>query len=434
MLTSKNAITKMQAMVLSAIIIVAGVAAVVYVFWMGDPQSAETIKIGICADLDMSRGPEMLNGAILAAEEINAEGGILGRQIEIIAEDSDIEATQLDPSKAVLALTRLITYHKVDFVIVGGGSDYVIETAAEHKTIMFASLSPTDSLTQRVIDDYDRYKYFFRLGLNQTAFNTITINTLEVLREITGFNKVAYLALDVPQLARSVDLLDYYLPEVYGFDLVYRGLFPWGTMDFSSYFAAAEAAGAEIMIPLMVNQEGLLFVKEWYDRQSPMVVWGLNAYASEDTGWSDSEGKVEHTTGYASSALQLGYPATTKTLVTQEAFLNRWGELPTFTTVVTYDCIRFLLCDALKRAQTTETEAVIKALEESNIETSFEKNLRFTSSHDHYFSPEDETAISMMFQWQADGTKAIVYPKNIMEETGATYTFPDWPGPWDNLN
>ena len=35
-----------------------------------------------------------------------------------------------------------------------------------------------------------------------------------------------------------------------------------------------------------------------------------------------------------------------------------------------------------------------------------------------------------LFQWQ-DGVQVPVYPIEIMEEAGATYTFPDWPGPWD---
>ena len=86
------------------IIIASGVTVVISVFWNNDKESAETIKIGICGDLDMIRGPEMLKGAILAAEEINANGGVLGRQIEIIGEDSDAEDTEFDPQKVVLAV------------------------------------------------------------------------------------------------------------------------------------------------------------------------------------------------------------------------------------------------------------------------------------------------------------------------------------------
>jgi len=39
---------------------------------------------------------------------------------------------------------------------------------------------------------------------------------------------------------------------------------------------------------------------------------------------------------------------------------------------------------------------------------------------------------SATFQWQ-DGVLVPVYPIELMEEVDATYTFPDWPGPWDDL-
>jgi hypothetical protein len=79
---------------------------------------------------------------------------------------------------------------------------------------------------------------------------------------------------------------------------------------------------------------------------------------------------------------------------------------------------------------TTETEAVIKALEQSEVTNSLEENFRFTANHDHYFESFNATAANMMFQWQAGGVMAIVYPEAIMEETGATYKYPPWAGPW----
>jgi len=38
----------------------------------------------------------------------------------------------------------------------------------------------------------------------------------------------------------------------------------------------------------------------------------------------------------------------------------------------------------------------------------------------------------LIFQWQ-DRKQVPVVPKEIMEEAGVTYTFPDWAGPWDEL-
>jgi len=47
---------------------------------------------------------------------------------------------------------------------------------------------------------------------------------------------------------------------------------------------------------------------------------------------------------------------------------------------------------------------------------------------------ESQYMIVVMFQWQEDKKLVPIYPRNIMEEAGATYTYPPWAGPWDNLN
>jgi hypothetical protein len=99
--------------------------------------------------------------------------------------------------------------------------------------------------------------------------------------------------------------------------------------------------------------------------------------------------------------------------------------------------VRFILPDAVKRAGTTETEAVIKALEKTDVETSMARRFVFTSSHDVMIGaagpniPSEDYMLVCLFQWQ-NGTQAPVYPKQVMQEAGATYKYPNWPGPWDN--
>lgn len=69
--------------------------------------SGDTIKIGYISDLSGSSclwGQAGLNGAKLAVEDINAAGGVLGRQIEVIAGDGKGDATD-----SVNALKKLIT-------------------------------------------------------------------------------------------------------------------------------------------------------------------------------------------------------------------------------------------------------------------------------------------------------------------------------------
>jgi hypothetical protein len=101
-----------------------------------------------------------------------------------------------------------------------------------------------------------------------------------------------------------------------------------------------------------------------------------------------------------------------------------------------FDLVRFILPDAIKRAGTTETEAVIKALETTNVETSAARHFVFTSSHDVMMgsgapnNPAEDYYVVLIFQWQ-NGTQVPVRPEEIMKEAGATYKYPPWSGPWN---
>ena len=102
--------------------------------------------------------------------------------------------------------------------------------------------------------------------------------------------------------------------------------------------------------------------------------------------------------------------------------MERWGDIPDAVTVAAYDTVRFILPGAIKRADTTETQAVIAALEQTDVETSTARHFTFTSSHDIMFGPPDSAPNNMLdclFQWQ-DGALVPVYPKEIMDEAGTT--------------
>ncbi len=435
---NSKAITQIQAVILATIIVVAAVVGgVAYVYWKEDTQSADTIKIGVLGDLDMEGGKSLWEGVVLAAEQINDEGGVLGRDIEVIGEDSDELALTLDMTKVSTALTRLITFHKVDYVI-GGLRDEAMfmmqDIIAEHKKIFLSVTTPSDTLTQRVLNDYNKYKYYFRTSPNATQLLLGFSDSVVTLRDYSGFNKVAILVQDLNVWTDFMPVFDNFLSKVYGFEVVYKNKFISGTLDFSSYFAAIEASGAEILMPFVSSHEGITLVNEWYDRQSPFVIWGFNAYVGDARSWELTDGKCEHTTN-AGFPVTAGYPLTSETLPMREAYIERWGEIPSFVAAIAYDTLRFILSDALERAQTTETDAVIVALEETKIETSLARNFVFTPSHDvmggeNINNPEEDYMIGMLFQWQ-NGEQVPMYPQTIKEEAGVTYTYPPWSGPWD---
>ena len=433
-----KALTKVRSAVLIAIIAVAAVGgSTAYYLLNGKTQGTANIRIGVCSDLDMTYGKSAWRGAVLAAEQVNAQGGILGRNLTVVAEDDDSETPPGDIAVATNALTKLITVDKADYVLSTALYVQVYQDiCSQHQTIYFSGGSLSDNDTQRVLDNYSKYKYFFRPGSNASSGIAGQCDCLRTLKNYTGFTKVALLVEDLPALFGQLAAGMKSLLPAYGFDVVYYNTFPPGTTDFTSYFAAIEASGAQILSPLVVSQSCYSLVKEYSDRQSPFVMWGyIGGMAGESDFWELTEGKCEYVSfdGYPITA---GYPLTNKTVPTREAYMQRWGEIPDMTATAMYDVVRFILPDAIRRAGTTETEAVIKALETTNIETSTARRFVFTSSHDGYVGlagpniPSADYLLVCLFQWQANSTQVPVYPKQIMEEAGATYQYPDWTGPW----
>ena len=430
-----KALTKIQSITLIAIILIATIGGgFAYVLWSGSQPSLEDIRIGICADLDGGAGKAIWRGVMLAAEQINAQGGILGRNVTVVGEDDDLETSQ-DLAVGINALTRLITVDEADCVITFGGVNALAyqDVCCEHKKILISVGIGVDDYSQRVLDNYGKYKYSFQtFALNNTITGALMLSEVVAVGGYTGFTKVALLFDDFPVGKGLSASLSRSLPD-YGFEVVYNSTYSFGAVDFTSYLAAIEASGAEILVPYIITQGDVAFVKEWYDRQSPFVVWGWLGSAASPVGWGLTEGKCD-TVSCVALPVAAGYSLTSKTVPFREAYIQIWEEVPYLGAAVAYDSLRFILADAIKSAGTTETEAVVKALETTDVETTSARHFVFTSSHDVMVEfesptePSEEYSLYYYFQWQ-NGTQVPVYPEGLMEEAGATYKYPPWLGP-----
>lgn len=112
------------------------------------PQAQEPIKIGVVTPLSGTYagiGQQVRWGIELAANEINAAGGVKGRKIELIFEDEEA-----NPSVAVQKAEKLIQVNKVHFLTgtVNSGSTLAVGQLAERSGILIATtVSFADSIT-----------------------------------------------------------------------------------------------------------------------------------------------------------------------------------------------------------------------------------------------------------------------------------------------
>ncbi|MCK4721886.1 MAG: ABC transporter substrate-binding protein, partial [Dehalococcoidia bacterium] len=146
------------------------------------------VKIGVVGPMTFIQGEHHWYGATLAAEEINAAGGIMigneAYQIQLVKVDSN---EILSPTDAASAMERVLTVDKVDFVVGGFRTEGVFpmqEIAMDNKTIFLGCGSATKALCDGVADDYDRYKYWFRVTpVNDVFLFSVDMELLKMVAE-----------------------------------------------------------------------------------------------------------------------------------------------------------------------------------------------------------------------------------------------------------
>lgn len=130
-------------------------------------RAADPIRIGVIAEAQSVVGASIPQAVQLAADEINAKGGIDGRQIQIVSYDDKSSA-----SDAVRAFQRAVSEDKVNVVIASYISEVVLALmpwAARLKTPMITPGAASNEISVNVHKDYARNKYTFHGYLTSHA-------------------------------------------------------------------------------------------------------------------------------------------------------------------------------------------------------------------------------------------------------------------------
>jgi len=193
----------------------------------------ESIKIGVMLPLTgdaASYGEPARNIYTLAAEEINAGGGISGRQIELIIEDS-----KCNGKDATSAAQKLINVDKVQ-VIIGGfcSSESIAATpiAAEAKVALFSAGSSSPDLT-------DISPYFFRNYPSDASQGRV----LAEAAAAKGWKKVSFLQEQTDYALGVYKAFSARFEELGG--TIVKEEVPSNTTDFRSVLTKLKAANAD---------------------------------------------------------------------------------------------------------------------------------------------------------------------------------------------
>jgi branched-chain amino acid transport system substrate-binding protein len=127
---------------------IASIAALALGLAAGSATAADTIKIGVNEPLTgpfAASGAYVVNGAKIAADEINAKGGVLGKKIELVIEDN-----KSNPTEAAAVAEKLITSDETPVMMGAWGSSLtlaVMPKLEEYEVPMLVETSSSGKIT-----------------------------------------------------------------------------------------------------------------------------------------------------------------------------------------------------------------------------------------------------------------------------------------------
>ncbi len=202
-------------------------------------------------------GEPMVKGTILAAEEINTKGGLLGkRKIEVIKAD---ENAGTDAN--VKELKRLKLQEKIDFftgITSSGNTPAMGPVAEELKVLTMFVDGCTDFLFDKVVPDP---KYIFRLTNIQSA-DGVTC-AIAIAQAWPQVRRIAHIHPDYSYgrnaFAHIRTVSERLLP---GSQIVMEGWPKLGTTDFTTHIAKAISAKPDILVTSVWGGDNIAFYKQ----------------------------------------------------------------------------------------------------------------------------------------------------------------------------
>ena len=398
---------KSQRRVFAPIALAAGVS--LSALALATPGHAEdTIKIGVIAEAQAVAGSSIPQAAQLAADEINAAGGVNGKKIEIFTYDDHSKAPE-----AVLAFQRAVNQDHVNAVIASYISEVVLALepwTGRLKTVMVTPGAASDVITQNIAKDYDNLKYTFHGYSTSTSIADATCDAAKDLLVGQLHMKSAVVMSEDAAWTTPLDA-EYLncLPKI-GINVVDHIRVSPDTTDFTPIFNKIEGEKPDVIIT-GISHVGVQPTVQWKQQEVPIPMFGVSSQATNSSFWNDTTGAVEGVLYQAFSGP--GVAVTPKTLPFVAAFNKRYGNNPSYCGYTAYDEV-YYIADAIKRAGSTDSDKLVDALEKTNW-TGTVGQIQFKgkdSPNPHALKIGPTTISGLMLQWQ-DGKQVNLWPTNV---------------------
>ncbi|OZI45162.1 ABC transporter substrate-binding protein [Bordetella genomosp. 4] len=320
----------------------------------------ETIKIGVSQPLTgpvAAAGTYVANGARLAAEQLNAQGGVLGKKIELIVEDN-----KSNPREAVNTAEKLILRDKVPVMIGAWGSTFTLATMPklqEYGVPMVVETASSSKITTA------GNPWVFRIS------PTSRMEALAFAKQLQSFSpaikKVDFLAVNNDWgLGATTEFKNVFAQH--GIEVGRVETMSPDATDLSAQLAALRETGSDTLIVTSGVEQLTLAIRQASEQRLKQRII--------TTGGSFPEPLIENPgpKGYVSTHLLFFSPWTADKALHPEiakAYMDGWKQkgypFPGLTEGFRgYDAV-LTVADAIKRAGKAEPEAIRQALWETKV-------------------------------------------------------------------
>jgi branched-chain amino acid transport system substrate-binding protein len=371
-------------------------------------QAADPIKIGVIAEAQAIAGASIPQAAQMAADEINAKGGVDGRKIEIVTYDNHSSSAD-----SVRAFQRAVNEDKVNIVIASYISEVVLALepwASRLKTPFITPGAASNEISKSVHADYEKNKYTFHGYLTSAALALSVCDAAKDLLVDEKHMKTAVIMSEDAAWTKPLDVgYEECLPKI-GLKVLDHIRFSPDTTDFTPIFNKIEAAKPDVIIT-GISHVGVQPTVQWKNQQVPIPMLGISSQATNSTFGKDTNDAANGVLYQGVSGP--GVAVTSKSIPFAEGFKTKFGNYPSYAGYTTYDEV-YYIADAVKRAGSTDADKLVDALEKTDWEGTIGRT-QFYGKDDpftHSIKYGKDTITGLMLQWQ-DGQQVAVWPKAV---------------------
>jgi len=364
--------------------------------------AADTIKIGVVGPRTgpaAATGKAFEEGIAIALDHINAKGGVLGKPLEVVFED-----TAGVPEKAASGLEKLVTRDQVPIVVGESHSSSAlaeIEVANRYKVPLIICEAWHDDITKK------NYKWVFRAGPANSG--VVDFYIAPFVKE-SGFKKVAIVRENSDWGVGIAERTEFNMQK-YGIPFVTVKV-ERESKDFYTELTKIKAESPEIVLAYIYGTGLHFFVAQAHEvGLSPkcLILDGAGPPSLWDTFWKNV-GKAGELELFMSSMHEKVHLTPTSRKFWDD-YKKKYGKDPSdYKTRSIYNVI-LIAADAINRAKSTGNEAVVAALEKTNLEVTtgvVKFGLNPGSYEYHQWMPP-----MLVVQWQ-DEKQVVVFPKEAV--------------------